>query len=219
LIISALLIPLSARTATNQTSFVLDGAGGRASGGTLDLVSAVAQPGGIEVSSDGSLVNYAGFLNTFSLRPGLDTDGDGVEDELDTDNDNDALEDLVEITGSGFAPVTPTDPNIADSDGDGAGDGEEAIAETNPWDDTMYLRLTGITGGEDVSVRWQARHGKSYLLYWTDDLATGLPGTYLDTHTANDATATPPWYETETSYDHLGGGADSRRSYYIRLDE
>ena len=65
--------------APEQTSSVLSGAGGQAAGGSFKLVSATGQPGGIEVSSGGNLVNYAGFLGTFNLQPNLDIDDDGLD--------------------------------------------------------------------------------------------------------------------------------------------
>jgi hypothetical protein len=48
---------------------VLDGAGGRAAGGAItNLVSATAQPGGIQTAAaggTGGLRHHAGFLGTF----------------------------------------------------------------------------------------------------------------------------------------------------------
>ena len=105
-----------------NTSSVLDGSGTMSSGGSFTNISAAGQPGGISVSSGGTYVNQAGFLNTFSIKPGLDTDGDGVADELDQDNDNDKLADTAEVAGSGFSPTAPTLVNIADTDGDGVMD-------------------------------------------------------------------------------------------------
>ena len=214
-----LITTLPALAAPEQTASVLDGVGGQSTGGTFELVSAAGQPGGIQVSSNGGLVNYAGFLGTFSLQPGLDTDNDGLDDEVDADNDNDALDDLAELIGSGFNPVTATDPNDPDSDSDGVSDGGEALSGSNPQDDTMYLHITQITGGGDVSVSWQARHGKTYRVYRSEDLNAGLPGTHLDDVIVNDPSALAPWYETEASYDHLGAGSDDHRSYYIKLEE
>lgn len=218
-LILPLLLSQVSLAATEQTSSVLDGSGGRSSGGTLELVSAAGQPGGITVSSGGSLVNYAGFLNTFSLQPGLDTDGDGLANEVDADNDADGLEDLAEITGSAFGGNATTDPNQADSDTDGVSDGGEALSGSNPQDAAMYLHITQIIGGNDMSVKWQARHGMTYRVYRADDLTTGLPGTYLDEVTANDPAALPPWYETEAVYNHLGGGSGEHRAYYIEMRE
>ncbi len=56
---------------TNRSS-VLDRAGSESSGGGYTNQGAGGQPGGIQESTGGSLVNQAGFLQTFILKPGLD---------------------------------------------------------------------------------------------------------------------------------------------------
>jgi len=108
-------------------------------------VSAAGQPGGIQTSTNGTLVNHAGFLQAADIKkPSLDTDGDGVIDELDTDNDGDRLSDAQEVEGSGFNPITETLVNNPDTDGDLVPDGDEAGAGTDPTDDSMFLQITDI---------------------------------------------------------------------------
>ena len=53
--------------------------------------------------------------------PELDSDGDGVSNDLDSDDDNDGLTDDYEND------VSETSPTQADSDGDGTPDGEEIV--------------------------------------------------------------------------------------------
>jgi hypothetical protein len=68
--------------------------------------------------------------------PSLDIDGDGQQAFLDPDDDGDGLADPVE-TGTGVfvsASDTGTDPNVADSDGDGVDDGTEVAFGTDPND-------------------------------------------------------------------------------------
>ena len=89
----------------SNISYVLDASGDYSSQGSKSNISASGQPGGISVSDNGQVVNYAGFLNTFSLQPTLDTDSDGLGDEVDSDNDNDDLGDLAELLGTGFSQL------------------------------------------------------------------------------------------------------------------
>ena len=133
-------------------------------------VSAGSQPGGVSTSTNGTFANYAGFLQAVDIkRPNLDTDNDGVSDELSTDNDGDGLTDIVEIEGSNFQPATVTEVNIADTDGDGVTDGGEAIAGTDPTDDQIYLQILDIrnTGG-NREISYMAREGKEYHIRAAD---------------------------------------------------
>jgi hypothetical protein len=183
---------LGAQAQVSQTASVLDGSGRRISGGVFTGITAGGQPGGIAVSSAGGIVNYAGFLNTFSLQPALDSDQDGLEDEVDADNDNDTLDDGTELGGGAFDPITPTNPNVADSDGDGTADGEESVAGTDPTDPGAYLRILDIErAGPDVFVFWLGRGGMSYLLHGVD-AAVLLPGPVVGTNTMFGGVA--PWF-------------------------
>jgi len=197
IVVSALLVfvlgvGISQAQFTNKSS-VLDGSGATSSGGTFTNISAAGQPGGIAVSSGGSFVNQAGFLNTFSLKPGLDTDGDGLADELDQDNDGDGLVDTTEIGGSGFSPTTPTGVNTADSDGDGATDGAESVAGTDPTNIDAILEIIRInqSGGQDVG--WIARGGKTYVLLARTNL---LAGSFAPIATNTAVGGIAPWFVT-----------------------
>ncbi len=174
-------------------SSVLNGSGTRSSSGSFTNISAAGQPGGIAVSSGGSYVNHAGFLNTFSLRPGLDTDGDGVADELDLDNDGDQLSDVAEVGGTGFSPVTPTGVNTADTDGDGVPDGAEAVAGTDPTNIDALLEIIRINQAAGQDVGWIARGGKTYVVHArTNQLA----GAYAPIATNTAVGGVAPWFVT-----------------------
>ena len=189
-----LLLPacVLAQTFSNIAS-VVDGSGMATGGDTYSNLSAVAQPGGVVVSSGGTLVNYAGFLNTFSLKDELDTDGDGLANEVDCDNDDDSLDDVTELTGTAFDPNTPTDLNNADSDLDGLSDSEEAIAGTNPEDASASFKLTGVEGTSGITLTWIGRGGNTYDIYCGDSLTAGITN-FL--HTTNVIGGSSPWYVT-----------------------
>ena len=168
---AVLVAPLlaAAQSYTNK-SWVMDTAGGWSSAGAFSNLSAAGQAGGAWFESAVPWENQEGFLQTFCLRPGLDTDGDGLANEADSDNDNDGLKDVDEISGIAFSPLTPTDVNDADTDNDGSSDGEEAGAGTDPTDPNASLQITATKrSGADVLVSWRSRMGKTYRLLRSDD--------------------------------------------------
>jgi hypothetical protein len=192
---------------TNKSS-VLDGSGTMASGGTFTNISAAGQPGGIAVATGGGYVNQAGFLNTFLLKPALDTDKDGIPNEADMDNDNDGLLDEAEMAGSSFIPVTVTDLNAADSDGDGIPDGAEAVAGTNPMDADAMLEIVRIARGGIADIAWVARSNKTYrVLYSATPMqpVTNVLGTVTASGFAN-----APWYVLTNTITDASGATNSR---------
>jgi hypothetical protein len=203
----------AAGAATNQTSSCLDGAGDWSSGGGYTNISAIAQPGGVSVSSQGDMVNYAGFINTFSMRPNLDTDGDGVENELDQDNDGDTLSDTDELAGSSFSPGTATDINMADSDLDGTDDYAESVAGTDPTDIDAHLAIIAINdtpAGREI--QWTARSNKTYRIRREDGGIAGRPETVLGSTTVT-TPATGAWDVATGTY--TDPGSSGSRAYAV----
>ena len=71
-------------------------------------------------------------FQTFAKLPPNDSDGDGIIDSLDPDDDNDGLDDDVELT-------LGTDPKNPDTDGDGVPDGQELGDGSDPLDPGSVL--------------------------------------------------------------------------------
>lgn len=203
---SCLVLAAAPALAQSNVSSVLDGMGTRSSGGSYSAVSAGAQPGGISVSSAGDMVNYAGFLNTFSMKPGLDTDNDGLHDEVDADNDNDALTDLAEVEGTSFSPQTASAVNVADTDGDGHTDGEESVAGTDPTDSAAGLRILSIQRENGTNrVAWLARSGKDYHVLRSGD-ADALQASVVSTNT--EVGGVGAWLVRTNSFEDTAGSDD-----------
>ena len=183
-----------------------DAAGGWAAYKDTHVLTAAGQPGGIAVSAHAGAgwIHQGGLLGGYVANPSLDTDKDGIVDEIDGDNDGDGISDLDEITGTAFEPVTATNPNSADTDGDGHSDAEEQFAGTNPTDGEHYLRFTDIADvGNELAVSWLARSNRVYALYWEDDLVAfpAFTGLVQTIHVTSPGTG--PWQVT-TGTSHLG---------------
>ena len=196
-------VPLAAAdNACRALGSVCDG-GGSPSSNTVPLagrtwrhVFATAQPGGVGVAAAGAWRHGAGFLRAVDLlRCWLDTDGDGLPDELDTDNDGDGLADGDEVAGSAFDPVTPTAVNAADSDGDGTPDGDEAAAGTDPGDRRADFRILALTRQSgDTHITWRGRGDRTYRLLATEHLSA--PSGFEERRATNVIGGAPPWYLT-----------------------
>jgi hypothetical protein len=180
------------------SAWTTDAGSSELTNGALRLVAAVGQGQPIAaVSADAGPTLYQGFLGGAVLFPNLDHDADGLCDEVDPDNDNDGLADLEELHGNLFPVTTITDVNKADSDGDGASDGAEAVMASNPLDSQSLLRLTQFQMEADgtVTLAWQAQGGVRYRVDWGASLtdlhfANFMPGQVTATG------GTGPWLDT-----------------------
>ncbi len=140
----------------------------------------------------------AGMLVSFLMNPNLDFDGDGIPDEDDRDDDGDAIADSSELYGDSFVPAMATDPFDSDSDDDGATDGDEAVAGTNPQDASSLFRITEIRKeGSSIVVVWKGRDGVSYDLAAAASLTSGVFTVVSSNIVATGGTGV--WYEAEVS--------------------
>ncbi len=137
------------------------------------------------------------------------------------DRDHDWLTDFEEASGidegattvpGTTVPLNPnghkTKPDVADSDGDGVPDGEEAAAGTNPNDLNDYLQLTTM---QEVSsnqlVSWASVAGRYYDLEAITNWFLGHPSVVADDVQASGATTT-----------RTNVGAQSILFYRVRLE-
>ena len=206
---------MTAHAQLAQTASVMNGFGGRAAGGDYALISAGAQPGGVATSYEagpanyaGGMINRAGFINTFILFPDLDTNNNGLPNELDPDNDGDGLWDHWEISGEKFNPATPTDPNSPDSGNTGMTDYEAMVAGVDPHDPDAVFRIVALgTDGDDAEVTWRARgnHERIYVVRVIDDSYDDMPSTVIWSNTVAGGSA--PWYATDATITNETVGA------------
>jgi hypothetical protein len=212
-------IPAASAVVEQQVS-VCDSSGHSATSGTFRCVSAGGQAAGYTFSSGETLRHYGGFAGTSILSPALDTDGDGLANELDEDNDNDTLTDLQELNGTPWIPATvASDPNDPDTDADGFSDGDEAATGSDPTDADSGLWIVGISSDNttNIVVSWQARSGKSYCLERYDTLNNTVTTTRVDTVTATDPSAVSPWHETTAYGFDIGILSGSTTSAFYRV--
>ncbi|GEM_PF-3577612 len=199
-----LLLSLGLHAEVTQEFRVIDSGGGSSSSaGGLKLLQSIGQ--GISTPSQIAGTpnrehHQGGVLAKVVQQPKLDTDEDGLVDELDSDNDNDGVEDHRETDGSAYTPSTVTNLNNADSDGDGASDGEEAEAGFNPMDASRFFGFDQVelVNGK-LSLHWQARAGRSYGLYRFDLLDPENSKVLI--HTAEPLIGMGAWLETAVTHE------------------
>lgn len=153
---------------------------------SLDKTATInAQTGG-----DGDVWVYDGGSTTLHLVNSLLPDpADLTSLDVPVDTDSDSLTDFEEISGiddpasadpDTGGPMDPggklTDLNDPDSDDDGFNDGEEALAGTDPADETDLLTIVDIMSGGGTNVlAWPANTNRFY----TVEASTNLPGNFF----------------------------------------
>ncbi|WP_193213612.1 type VI secretion system tube protein Hcp [Luteolibacter marinus] len=105
--------------------------------------------------------------------PSFDDDGDGTPNDLDPDDDNDAIDDDYE-TANGLNPFA--DDAGGDLDGDRQNNLDEAVAGTRANDGSDFFKIDSLVyrdtpEGPQAVVTLTARPGRAYTLKATADLA------------------------------------------------
>lgn len=178
-------------------------------------VGAGGQPGGIGTAAGGNWVNSAGFLQAVDIkRPLRDTDGDGIPNELDRDNDNDGLTDMEEVSGSAFGGYAVTDPNVRDADGDGMDDAAEAAGRYDPNDPGHCLKILTVAMADgELALTWIGKGGgtTNEVLASTNLQSGAFTNVVIR---AAFAGGSAPWYKTTNMWHGIPGAAGP---FYYRV--
>lgn len=160
---------------SNTASYVGQG-GSVSTSAVYQSFSSMRQDVHVGTSHGTNITHYGGFMSAFMASPGLDTDGDGLPDEVDPDNDNDGLNDEEELSGSAFDQNIVTGVNNPDSDDDGFNDGAEAVAGTDPTVNNSYFSVTNLAsesaGLTNVVINVPTVYGRQYEIFFVDVLST-----------------------------------------------
>jgi hypothetical protein len=105
-------------------------------------------------------------------KESVDTDGDGIGNNADPDDDNDGIPDVWEIA-HGTNPLV--NDAAADPDHDGFSNLAEYQAGTDPQDPKSFFHINRVTPtGESVTITFDAVPGRTYALLH-DPTLTGKP--------------------------------------------
>jgi len=108
-----------------------------------------------------SLSNAQAFVQTDTIRVGIDTDGDGIPDAWELQ----------------FAGNLTTMNAGTDTDHDGFSDLQEYLADTNPFDPNSQLRITlysASAGGSPANITWTSRPTRLYHIQKRNELNPGF---------------------------------------------
>jgi hypothetical protein len=143
-----------------------------------------------------SLSNAQTVVQTASIAPGMDSDGDGIADGW-------------ELT---FTNTLTAFTATSDTDHDGMMDKQEYLADTNPLDPNDKLRITSIHRGSTL-------YGPTYVeMYWT-----AKPTRFYSLERREAFALASPWEHYVTGFDGLPGwnnigfyDSNDQRFYRVR---
>ena len=166
---------------------------------------------GYQAGTDGLDSDFDGIADALTG----DADGDGILNALDArpfDRDNDDLTGFAELYGVfGFF----TNLQIADTDADGALDGAEILAGTNPLDLRSTFKVIAVDRiGSSMQIRWTSMAGKSYVVQ-AQTTGSFLPSGFADISSL--ITVTGFGEMTNTFTDATGAMNEPARFYRVRL--
>lgn len=146
--------------AVQENARVINAGGGVSGNASYISFGAIGQgcPAGFIQNADH--LAGSGFYASFAMFTNLDNNSNGICDEFDPDDDSDGIPDAVELAGTMFDPICPTDMMNADSNGDGINDYWEAMNGMDPVTpcEVKISRLELRDG--HVVLHWDA-HGNS----------------------------------------------------------
>jgi uncharacterized repeat protein (TIGR01451 family) len=114
-------------------------------------------------SPDTNLANNT----TFAIASIQDSDGDGIPDFHDADDDDDQIPDPWEIE-QGLNPLDPADA-LQDQDGDNFTALEEYVSDTDPFDVASFLTIETIEADSPVTISWSASVIRVYTVEYNAD--------------------------------------------------
>ena len=154
---------------------------------SLDTTATI--DGGVGSDEDVWVLNKGSGDVSLLGKIGMEPKCDLAALDMPLDSDGDWLSDFEEASGLDEAATTypgtgtPLGPNghkthplMADTDGDGIGDGGEAACGTNPRDEDDNLHIIEVTVMEETNavVRWASVSGKHYALDATSSIEDGF---------------------------------------------
>ena len=219
-VVSLLLVVFSVNSgdafAITMDAAVFNSGGGWTSNSAVRSIASIGEGiGGYYMAGTG-YQTYHGSLNEFVLEPGEDTNGNGICDENDPDDDADGISDILELAGTQFDPTTPTNPKVTDSDNDGYSDVDEAAMGTNPLDANSLLQVVAISRESigNVVVTWEGRESYDYEII-SADTVEGLRENAVVEATVSAGTGAGDWKVAYPEYTNTTGSVNL--FYGVRL--